>query len=148
MQKNKDSINAYIPDPSEDPQEKGDQTNNNSVFKIKDLNKTSQNWTLKARVTKKQHVKSCKSGTGQMQKIDLIDQDSSEISMMLFDDAIIAVGEVMTEGEVYFIFNGKVKETMGKGKDECSKLTIFADKQTRVQHSIDDNEIPKAVYFY
>lgn len=112
---------------------------------LKDLTVDRVSWRIKVRVTKKQTPKPCKSGTVRMQKIDLVDQEATEMPIMLFDDAVVAVGEAMAEGEVYYITNGRVREAAmqwRKGKE----LMIFADKRTKVQHAVDDNSIPKAVY--
>ncbi len=75
-----------------------------AVTLIKDLKKDQSKWTIKVRVTKKHDPKSCKAGTGKMQKIDVVDQGSSEISILMFDDAVAAVGENLAEGGVPSFF--------------------------------------------
>eukprot|EP00826_Nyctotherus_ovalis_P030221 TRINITY_DN2404_c0_g1_i5.p2 TRINITY_DN2404_c0_g1~~TRINITY_DN2404_c0_g1_i5.p2 ORF type:complete len:200 (+),score=53.30 TRINITY_DN2404_c0_g1_i5:500-1099(+) len=142
--KSKPNVNAAIPESSktQEPSQEDDAT----TMALKDLTVDKISWRVKVRVTKKQTPKPCKSGTVRMQKIDLVDQEATEMPIMLFDDAVVAVGEAMVEGEVYYIINGRVREAAvqwRKGKE----LMIFADKRTKVQHAVDDNSIPKAVYF-
>ena len=114
--------------------------NDDTITTLRNLSTDKTSWTIKVRVTKKQAPKPCKSGTGRMQKIDLLDQESTEMSMLLFEDAVVAVGESIIEGEIYYIINGKVKETAVQWRKD-KELMIFADKRTKVQHAVDDDTI-------
>jgi len=141
--KNGANMNVSIPETNIG---EGNSKDDDTITTLKNLNTDKISWTIKVRITKKQAPKPCKSGTGKMQKIDLLDQESTEMSMLLFEDAVVAIGESIIEGEVYYIINGKVKKTAvqwSKGKE----LMIFADKRTKVQRAVDDYTIPIAVYF-
>jgi len=109
------------------------------------LTKDHFSWTIKVRITKKHGMKSCKGGAGIMQKLDLVDKNGTEMPMLLFDEAIAAVGDTLSEGKVYFVINGKVKEAMGQTKGANNKLTIFADRNTKIEAVIEDNAIPHTV---
>ena len=125
--KNKNKIDASIPLPvpnaaQEPPKPQSQQTEEMKVEKapdkpatpsvvktpepsitlLKDLKKDQSKWTIKIRVTKKHDPRSCKAGTGKMQKINLVDQCSTEMSVLLFDDAVVSVGENLVEGGVTF----------------------------------------------
>lgn len=115
------------------------------ITPLSSLTKHSFNWTAKVRITKKYGMRSCKGGTGTMQKMDLVDRDSTEMPMLLFDEAIAAAGDSLREGSVYFVSNGKVKEAMGQTKGANNKLTIFADKHTKIEPATEDNSIPRTV---
>lgn len=117
------------------------------LMALKDLKIDQTNWKIKVRVTKKQSPKSCKSGTGKMQKIDLIDADATEMSMLLFDDAIVAIGESIIENEVYNIINGRVQKADVQWRKH-KEVMIFADKKTKVQHAVDDNTIPEGAFSF
>ncbi len=118
------------------------------VTPLKDLTREMTKWMVKVRLAKKHDLKSCKGGEGRMQRIDLIDAESTEISAMLFDDAIASTGESLVEGKVYYIIDGKVRVWKGQNKGAGSELTIFFDKRTKVRPAEDDKTIPFSVYHF
>jgi len=122
--KSKNKIDATIPgtglalpSPSDPPMGSEDHKNNDSkspskstgfgnnepeIILLADLKKDSTKWTIKVRVTKKYEPRSCKSGTGRMQRINVVDQGSTEMTMLLFDDTITSIGETIVQGGVFF----------------------------------------------
>jgi hypothetical protein len=148
--KNKEKVAAMVPLTGMTLQEMQSiistaKANDYIITPLNALTKDHFNWTIKVRITRKYGIKSCKGGTGTMQKVDLVDKNGTEMPMLLFNEAIAAVGDTLTEGKIYFVINGKVKEAMGQTKGANNKLTIFADKHTRIEGATEDNAIPHTV---
>lgn len=75
---------------------------------IKSLNSFMKDWCLKARVTLKSALRVTAKGKSMM-KIELLDQDGSQIEAAFFGTAADMFDKRITQGKVYKFSNGSVK---------------------------------------
>ena len=98
---------------------------------IESLNPYQNRWTIKARITSKSDMKTWNNarGSGQLFKIELLDEKGGEIAGAFFKDAADKFFPALEVGQVYTFSNGRLK-VANKQYSTCNsdyEITFNAD---------------------
>jgi replication factor A1 len=117
---------------------------------IEALNPYQNRWTIKARITSKGDMKTWNNarGSGQLFKIDLLDEKGGEIAGCFFKDAAEKFYPLLEAGQVYTFSNGRLK-VANKQFNTCNsdyEITFNADADIRLCEQ--DNSIDTIRYSF
>lgn len=116
---------------------------NLDLTSIKTLNSSSKEFTIRARVTKKNEMKEWKNdrGTGKLFSINIIDSYNEEIQVTFFKEEADHFFGLIEEGKVYLFKNGQVKISNKRFQSVDCEYSICADKRTDVTLCADETDI-------
>ena len=121
-------------------------TNSNAVshltIPISGLSPYVSRWTIKVRVTSKSDIRQYNNqkGPGSMFKMELLDEQGSEIGATFFNSAVSKFYENLVVGSLYYMSGGRVKVADPKYSKFQYEIT-FDDKSTFQQITGDDASI-------
>ena len=117
---------------------------------VKALNQFSSDWCIKARITKKNDVRSWKNarGEGQLLNIDLIDKEGTRIQATAFNETANKFDVELEENCVYTFTNGQVKLANKKYTSIKNDYCLTFDQNTIVQKCDDDLDIKETGFSF
>lgn len=120
--------------------------NISDAMPISDLNPYSNKWVIKARVTSKGQLKEWKNKTtgkgGELFSVDLLDNHKGEIRATAYNSTAKKFYDLMQEGCVYYISNGKLKHANKKFSTLNNDYEITLEESSVVQPADSDDSIP------
>lgn len=120
---------------------------------ISELNPYSNKWVIKARVTSKGPLKEWKSKAtgkgGELFAVDLLDNHKGEIRATAYNSTAQKLFNMMHEGCVYYISNGKLKHADKRFSTLNNEYEITLEESSIVQPAeSDDSSIPLGNYSF
>ena len=110
---------------------------------VKTLTSSTKDFTIKARVTKKNEIKEWKNdrGSGKLFSINILDSFDAEISITFFKEDADKYFGIIEEGKVYIFKNGQVKLTNARFKSLENEYSICIDRRSEIIPCTDESEI-------
>ena len=110
---------------------------------IKALNTFTQEWKVKARLTKKHALKSWKNAktAGVLLNIELMDSLGTQITATFFNDLAKRWDAELQEGKVYTFANGSIKIANQKYTSIKNDYTIVFDRDSAIEEVPEDRSI-------
>ncbi|CAM9133630.1 unnamed protein product [Ectocarpus fasciculatus] len=124
------------------------QSQDSVYMPISAINPYQNRWTIKARITKKDDMRTWNNarGTGTLFSIDLLDEDGSEIKGTFFKAEADKWFQILQEGKVYAFSGGKVKVANKKFSTLNAEYELNFDSSTQCNPINDDSRISSAIY--
>lgn len=110
---------------------------------IRALNSFSNDWKIKARITKRGELRSWNNqkSKGQLLGIDLVDKDGTAIQATFFNDAAIKYSATLQTNKVYIFSNGSVKMANKRFTSIKNDFSLTFDLRAQIEDAPEDREI-------
>lgn len=114
------------------------------------LTSNTNDWIIKARLSKKYDRKAWNNqrGSGQLLNIDLVDQYGSQIQATMFKDAVDKFDPILKENNVYTFSNGTIKLANLKFSSIKNDFSIVLDPHAKIVEVMDDESIQSQAYCF
>lgn len=112
---------------------------------VSSLNPYNNNWSIKVRVTRKDTVREWTNdrGSGKLFSIDLLDNHGGQIRCTFFNELVDKYFDLIQEGKVYKISNGRLKLANRKFNHLPSDYQLTLGRESTVQEVPEDKSIEK-----
>lgn len=117
---------------------------------INSLNPYNNNWAIKARVTRKDVMKTWNNarGTGQLFGFDLLDNSGAQIRATLFNEAASKYFDMIQEKKVYKFSKGQVKIANRRFNHLPNDYEIAFGNETTIQEVAEDDSIQQIKFVF
>ena len=118
--------------------------NGSVIYPVEALSPYNSKWTIKVRVRSKPPIRTWHkaSGEGKLFNVILFDE-TGDIRMTGFNDAVDRWYDVLQEGQVYYISGCKVRMAQRKLDARASDYEMVIDRDTVIEKAEDDGSVPQ-----
>lgn len=117
------------------------------IYPIEGLSPYQNKWTIKARCTSKSDVRhwSNQKGEGKLFSFNLLD-DSGEIKVTGFNDAVDNFYNLIEEGKVYFLSKARIGIAKKQFSNVANEYEITLDGNSEISLCTDTENVPQVKY--
>lgn len=117
------------------------------IYPIEGLSPYQNKWTIKARCTSKSDVRhwSNQKGEGKLFSFNLLD-DSGEIKVTGFNDAVDNFYNLIEEGKVYFLSKARIGIAKKQFNNVANEYEITLDGNSEISLCTDTENVPQVKY--